>query len=72
LRAKKVTAVLAGRTERRHHFFGHPLELLEHHGLRRAQTGGQVDMLHAREASFQLLQVLDQLVRRAGEPGADP
>src|SRR5262245_45794684 len=57
--------------ERRHHLLGDALELLEHDGLGRAHAGRQVDVLHAGIARLELFQVLDQLLRRAGEPGAE-
>src|SRR5262245_26107957 len=56
--------------ERRHDLFGDAVELLEHDGLRCAQTGAQIDVFHAREARLEFLQMLDQLLGRAGKPGS--
>src|SRR5436190_21374127 len=57
--------------ERRHDPFSNPLELLEHDGLPRPDAGGDIDVLHAGVAGLQLLEMLDQLLGRAGEPGAE-
>src|SRR5262249_3445179 len=56
--------------ERRHYPFGDALELLQHDGAWRADAGGEVDVLHAGVARLEPLQVLNQLLGRAGEPGA--
>src|SRR5262249_25674072 len=53
-----------------HHLLGDALELFEHHGFRRAQAGAQIDMLHARKARFEPLEVFDQLFSRARKPRA--
>src|SRR5215472_4856011 len=55
--------------ERRHHRLGHPLELLQHDLLRRAHAGAEVDVLETGIALLELLQMLDQSIGRAGEPG---
>src|SRR3984893_948727 len=60
----------AGWVECRHDLFGKPLELLEHDRLRRADRVAEADVLHAGVALLEALEPVDELSRRAGEPGA--
>jgi hypothetical protein len=45
-----------------HDLLGDALELLEHHGLRRAQAGAQIDVLHAWKARLKLFEMFDELL----------
>src|SRR5207249_11011444 len=50
---------------------GEPRELLQHHVLRRAHAVAHVHVLEAGEALLDGLEIRDELLGRAREPGAD-
>src|SRR6267378_5579404 len=66
-----IESLTAAGLEGWHDLFGNPLDLIEHRGFGRADRVAEADVLHPRVALFEALEQLDELSRRAGEPGAE-
>src|SRR5260221_158608 len=66
-------AVAAGAAaELRPHLLGDDRELLDHDFFGRGQGRGEIELLHARVLLLDAFEESDEVVGRAGEPGAEP
>src|SRR5260370_38919915 len=66
-----IESLTAAGLEGGHDLLGNPLDLIEHYGFGRPDRVAEADVLHPRVALFEALEELEQVSRRAGEPGTE-